>query len=311
MVVSPRIRLIAAGVLAAAAIGGAAAAASGPGAAAPPPRPARIASLAPAGAVGALTAAQATQAAKTCASHAAAAGWANNGVYGGNLVTAVAVCIAESGGQPKIFHCDATGAVGTYPPVSCSHGSYDRGLWQLNSQYQTGTPDSCAFAAQCNANAAYQISGAGISFSPWAVYNSRVYASHLADAQTAVSALTAGAVASGVFGVCLGRAQQTAGAAAVVARCGHSSAAQQWTVASGALATAGLCLTGAPTARSTVTLAACTGSASQTWSPHGLGQLRNGQSGLCLNDPGSSARAGKPLIVGSCSRVPRETWWLP
>src|SRR5439155_22136404 len=109
--------------------------------------------------------------------------------------------------------------------------------------YQAATSDSCAFAAQCNANAAYQISGAGMSFSPWAVYNSQVYAGRLADAQTAVSALTAGAVANGVFGVCLGRAQATAGAAAVVARCGHSTASQQWTLASGALTTAGLCLT--------------------------------------------------------------------
>src|SRR5262249_11873610 len=161
---------------------------------------------------------------------------------------------------PRIFHCDATGADGTYPPVTCSSGSYDRGLWQLNSQYQPGTSDSCAFAAQCNANAAYQISGAGMSFSPWAGYNSRLYAGHLADAQTAVSGLTSGAVASGVFGVCLGRAQATAGAAAVVARCGRSTASQQWALgSSGALATAGLCLTAGSAARSPVTLATCDG----------------------------------------------------
>jgi len=279
-----------------------------------PPRPARVASLAPAGAAGALTSNQVLRAAQTCASHAAAAGWANNGVYGGNLVTAVAVCVAESGGQPKIFHCDATGSIGYYPPVSCASGSYDRGLWQLNSQYQTATSDSCAFSAQCNANSAYRISDSGISFSPWAVYNSDIYARYLDDAQAAVSALTKGAVASGVFGVCLAAARPAGGgppapgAAAVVGRCSRNTGPQQWTVTAGTLTQAGLCLAAGQPG---VSLATCTGAAGQRWQPYGLGQLRNPQSGKCLNDPSSSTRAGKPLKVAKCAERQRETWWLP
>jgi hypothetical protein len=322
--VSARIRLIVAGTLGLALIGGVLAAAGvSSGAAAPPPpapppaaspapappRPAHVASLAPAGAAGPLSANQVLQAATACAGRAAAAGWANNGVYGGNLVTAVAVCVAESGGQPKIFHCDTTGAIGYYPPVNCSSGSYDRGLWQLNSQYQAATADSCAFSAQCNANAAYRISDSGISFSPWAVYNSDSYARYLDDAQAAVSALAKGAVASGVFGVCLASAHHAAGAAAVVGRCSRNTGPQQWTVAAaGALTQRGLCLTAGHPA---VTLAACTGAASQTWRPQGLGQLRNPQTGTCLNDPGSSTRAGKALTAATCTQRQRETWWLP
>lgn len=61
------------------------------------PRPA---SLAPRGAAGPLSATRAADAARTCAAHAAAAGWANNGWYGGSLVTAAAICVAESGGHP-------------------------------------------------------------------------------------------------------------------------------------------------------------------------------------------------------------------
>jgi lysozyme-like protein/ricin-type beta-trefoil lectin protein len=314
--VCARIRLIVAGTLGLALIGGvlvaagvSSGAAAPPPPAPPPPRPAHVASLAPAGAVRSLTANQVLRAATACAGHAAAAGWANNGVYGGNLVTAVAVCVAESGGQPKIFHCDATGAVGFYPPVSCASGSYDRGLWQLNSQYQTATADSCAFSAQCNANAAYRISGSGISFSPWAVYNAGSYARYLDDAQAAVSALTKGAVASGVFGVCLASAHPSAGAAAVVGRCSHNTGPQQWmAAAAGTLTQGGRCLTAGQPG---LTLAACTGAASQTWRPYGLGQLRNAQTGTCLNDPGSSTRVGKRLTAARCTRRLRETWWLP
>jgi hypothetical protein len=308
--VSPRIRLVLAGTLGVVLIGGSVAAASGVGGAAPPPppRPGHIASVAASGAAGSMNAGQVLRAAATCAAHAAAAGWANNGVYGGSLVTAAAVCVAESGGHPNIFHCDATGAIGFYPPVHCTSGSYDRGLWQLNSQYQTSVSDPCAFRAQCNANAAYRISAQGTSFSPWAVYNSDIYATYLDDAQAAVSALTAGAVASGVFGVCLASSQPAAGAAAVVGRCSHHTGAQQWTRQSGALSQAGLCLTAGQPA---VTLATCSGAADQAWSPHGLAQLRNAQTKLCLNDPAGSTHVGTPLTVAKCSRTLRETWWLP
>ena len=87
---------------------------------APPVARIHLASLAPHGAAGPMTFQQVATAAQTCAGYAAAAGWADNGTYGGNLVTAVAVCVAESGGNPAIYYCDGNGTVGTYPPVPAS-----------------------------------------------------------------------------------------------------------------------------------------------------------------------------------------------
>jgi hypothetical protein len=307
---SPRARLVIAAALGLVLAGGAAAASGWPGPV--PPRPGRVASLAPGGAAGSLTPGQVLRAARTCAARAANAGWADNGLYGGNLVTAVAVCIAESGGHRRIYHCDATGAVGYYPPVSCASGSYDRGLWQLNSRYQASVSDACAFQARCNADAAYQISDRGTSFSPWAVYDSGFYTTYLDDAQAAVSALTSGAVASGEFGVCLARSQPGAGAAVVAGACGRKRAAQRWTLSHGAVGHDGLCLTAASgSGRPPVSLAACDGSAGQAWTPYGLAGLRNGQTGQCLDDPGGTARAGTALALAACTGAREQTWWLP
>jgi hypothetical protein len=309
---SARIRLVLAAVAGLALLGGAVAASSGGGPGPGMPRPARIASLAPRGAGVPLARDQVAAAARTCASHAAAAGWANNGTYGGSLVTATAVCVAESGGHPKVFHCDATGAIGFYPPVSCASGTYDRGLWQLNSQYQTSVTDLCAFRAQCNANAAYRISGQGMSFSPWAVYDSNFYTTYLDYAQAAVSALTSGAVASAVFGVCVARSQLAAGASVVVGRCSYGTGAQRWALAGGALSHGGLCLTaGAGTGQPAVTLAVCDGGAGQSWAPYGLAGLRNRQSGQCLTDPGGAATVGTPLTMARCTGAREQGWWLP
>src|SRR5690348_12892235 len=117
---SPRARVLLGATvsLVLAACAGTAWATTGPSPA-PAPAPHRIASLAPWGAAGALTPAQALSAAQACARHAGAAGFANNRRHGGNLVTAAAVCMAESGGRAHVYRCEATGAVGTYPPVNC------------------------------------------------------------------------------------------------------------------------------------------------------------------------------------------------
>src|SRR5450759_4637437 len=140
-----------------------------------------------------LNAAQVAAAAQTCSSYAAAAGWANNG----SLVTAIAVCMAESGGQASVYYCHATGR----------DGAYDRGLWQLDSAGQSGTTDACAFTPQCSANVAYAVSGRGTNFAAWSVYANGGYARYVGDAQKAATALASGTVASGMLGVCLARRQ--------------------------------------------------------------------------------------------------------
>ncbi len=189
---------------------------------APPVARVHLAALAPHGAAGPMTFQQISTAAQTCAGYAAAAGWANNGNYGGNLVTATAVCVAESGGNATIYYCDGNGTVGTYPPVTCPGGSYDRGLWQINSKAWPKVTDACAFQPTCNANEAYAISAQGATFSPWAVYDGTGYTRYLAAAQTAVNGLDSGALVSAAFGVCATRSGPGAGAAVVVGACGQS-----------------------------------------------------------------------------------------
>ena len=169
----------------------------------------RPASVAPRGAFNRiLSARQAASAAQACAGYATYAGWTNN-ASSGDLVTASAICVAESGGRPTVYYCNPTGQDGYYPPVNCS-GMYDRGLWQIDNQAWTSITDTCAFTAKCNADGAYAISQRGASFSPWATYTSRVYANYLTAAQSAVRALRGGTVPSGVPGVCLSRAAYTA-----------------------------------------------------------------------------------------------------
>jgi Lysozyme like domain/Ricin-type beta-trefoil lectin domain len=306
--VSPVARLVAAVVVSLLLAGGAAVtrASDTP---APPARQLRLASPAPHGAAGPLSAARAASAAQACASYAAAAGWANNGYYGGNLVTAVAVCVAESGGNPAIYYCEATGTDGIYPPVRCPGGSYDRGLWQLNSK--DSVTDACAFRPACNARAAYAISAAGASFSPWAVYGSGDYAQYLAAAQAAVSALGGGALSSAVFGMCAARSAPVPGAAVVAGDCGHAAAAQQWTVTGGTLRSGTLCLTAGSGDAPAVTTAPCSGDAGQTWTAEGPGELRNARTGRCLRDPNASRAAGTALGLAPCTGTRGRTWWLP
>jgi Lysozyme like domain/Ricin-type beta-trefoil lectin domain len=304
------VRLAAAAVVSLVLVGGAAAtgASDTP---APPAARIHLASLAPHGAAGPMTFRQISTAAQTCATYAAVAGWANNGNYGGNLVTATAVCVAESGGNASIYYCDGNGKVGTYPPVHCPGGSYDRGLWQLNSKAQTQVNDACAFQPTCNANAAYAISARGATFSPWAVYDDTGYTRYLGAAQTAVTGLDGGALVSAAFGVCATRSSQAAGAAVVVGACGRSLAAQQWTIGGGTLRSGTFCLTAAANTQPMVTATACTGDASQAWTAQGPGQLKNAQTGQCLRDQNAKHTAGKPLTLASCSHTRGKTWWLP
>jgi Ricin-type beta-trefoil lectin domain/Lysozyme like domain len=270
----------------------------------------RPASVSPRGAFNrVLGAAQASTAARTCARYATAAGWVNS-APSSVLVTATAICVAESGGQATVYYCAPTGQDGYYPPVKCS-GLYDRGLWQLDSQAWMSISDACAFSPLCNADNAYLISQRGLSFTPWATYTSGIYLNYLDDAQTAVSALHTGTVPSGILGVCLSRRQYAAGAPAITARCA-SGAKQQWRIAGTSIRTGNLCLAAAPAARAApVLLRRCAKSAAQQWTAQGNGEVRNPLAGRCLRDPGSSVSAGTPVNVGSCSTAKSRIWWLP
>jgi hypothetical protein len=271
----------------------------------------RPASVNPRGALGRLlSAAQASAAAQTCARYATAAGWVNSAPVS-TLVTATAICVAESGGQATVYYCDPTRQDGYYPPVNCA-GLYDRGLWQLDSQAWKSISDACAFAPRCNADAAYGISQSGQSFTPWATYNSGIFTTYLASAQAAVTGLSTGTVPSGILGVCLSRPGYTAGAPAITARCASGRKQQQWHVAGTSIRDGKLCLAAASAAKAApVVLSACANVPAQQWVAQGNGELRNALAGRCLRDPGGSVIAGTPVNVGSCRTVKSRLWWLP
>ena len=105
------------------------------------------------------------------------------GFSGSRLVTAVAVGMAESSCRPDAYLSNG-------PTKGCPNGSVDRGLWQINSCWHPSVSKSCAYDAQCNANAAYRISSGGANWKPWVAYTNGRYKAHLAQAKAAVGRLS-------------------------------------------------------------------------------------------------------------------------
>lgn len=104
----------------------------------------------------------------------------NAGFSGTDLVTAVAVALAESGGNPDAYNPEvAAGA-----PENM--GSY--GLWQIYLNVHPEFQGLNLFDPQTNANAAYQVyRAAGNSFRPWSTFNSNAYQAHLDEAAKQVN----------------------------------------------------------------------------------------------------------------------------
>lgn len=103
------------------------------------------------------------------------------GFTGPGLVTAIAVALAESGGNS-----DAMGDVGL---VDGKWGP-SVGLWQIRSlhdQRGTGGPrdEFANVDPDANARAAFAISGGGVNFAPWSVYKNGRYQANIARAQAA------------------------------------------------------------------------------------------------------------------------------
>jgi hypothetical protein len=102
------------------------------------------------------------------------------GFTGQGLRLAVAVGLAESGGNPT--------ARGPNPPTpGCPTGSTDRGAWQLNNCYHPEIGDACADDLACAAAAAYRISAGGANWSEWTTYTSGAYHAQLAAADQAIT----------------------------------------------------------------------------------------------------------------------------
>jgi hypothetical protein len=106
------------------------------------------------------------------------------GFTGQGLRLAVAVGLAESGGNPS--------ARGPNPPTPrCPTGSVDRGAWQLNNCYHPEVSDACADNLACAAAATYRISAAGSDWHQWTTYTSGAYQAQLATADQALATLAA------------------------------------------------------------------------------------------------------------------------
>jgi Ricin-type beta-trefoil lectin domain/Lysozyme like domain len=282
--------------------------------------PHRIRLIAPLASPGRMTARQAATAAATCTRYTTRAGWAANGYYAGDLVSAAAVCAAESHGDPKLYACDENGKVvktGDYvpgKPVPCPAGttSYDRGLWQLNSVAASGTSDACAFNPVCNAAAAYLDSGRGTTFGPWATYDNDQYSSDIDAAQAAATDLHSGTVTSAMLGECL-QATSKAGARVVIANCGPGGTVQQWAVSGGHLRSGSVCAAIASASASApgIVLRRCANEKIQQWTVTGRDELRNGADGKCLTDPNGNLTAGTQVDAAGCRNAKDQTWWLP
>lgn len=105
----------------------------------------------------------------------------NAGFEGDSLVTATAIGLAESGGNPNAYNPEV--GAGT----ASGQGSY--GIWQVYlADHPTYTPQAL-LDPQTNATAAYSISSNGTNFSPWSTYNSGAFQQYLQQAQDAVSSL--------------------------------------------------------------------------------------------------------------------------
>jgi hypothetical protein len=118
---------------------------------------------------------QATTRSIRCAEAARAAGWT-----GENLVTSVAVALAES-------LCTAGAQNYNGPTSGCPNGSVDRGAWQINNCYHAWVTDACAYEVYCNARAAHDIWGWS-GWGAWAAYNNGSYQNYLNEARDGVAA---------------------------------------------------------------------------------------------------------------------------
>jgi Lysozyme like domain len=102
---------------------------------------------------------------------------ANAGFSGDDLITAVAIALAESGGDPQ-----ALGDTSITPGGSL-------GLWQINlkfhPEYQANP--SALYDPQTNANAAYRVFQQQ-GFEAWSTFKGGQYQAHLDDANAAVNA---------------------------------------------------------------------------------------------------------------------------
>lgn len=118
------------------------------------------------------------------------------GFTGDDLVNAVAVCLAESGGDTDVIARSAN--LLTNGEVNPNAGNRDHGLWQISNRWHQrngdGTPGKLLLVGAqwrnpyVNARLAKQIYDAAKGWTPWSVWGSGSYKTYLPDAKIAVLA---------------------------------------------------------------------------------------------------------------------------
>lgn len=98
------------------------------------------------------------------------------GFRGAALTIAVAIALAESGGNENAVHKN-------------SNGTTDYGAWQINSVHATLLAGKNPYDLQQNADMAYAIYLQS-NFTPWTTYRSNAYAQYLQQAQSGSNAGT-------------------------------------------------------------------------------------------------------------------------
>jgi hypothetical protein len=103
------------------------------------------------------------------------------GFTGTDLATAVAVALAESGGDPNAYNPE------TAAGAPQGKGSY--GLWQIYLEAHPEDASLNLYDPQTNANAAYQTyANAGGAFTPWSTFKSGAYLAQLPAVGVAIAA---------------------------------------------------------------------------------------------------------------------------
>ncbi len=111
------------------------------------------------------------------------------GFRGKGLVNAVAVALAESGGNPQAVNVNTD-----------RYRSRDRGLWQINSHWHPEVSDAQAFNPASAAAAAYRISQHGTTWKQWATWPVAAGAQHTRAVQGVQTFLRTGGGVSGSTG---------------------------------------------------------------------------------------------------------------
>jgi hypothetical protein len=207
----------------------------------------------------------------------------------------------------------ATYALAGTPAAGSAPPSYPYASTDLINDITTGSDGHCSITYYCTAGPGYDgPTGLGTPASTIPF--------------SSAGATPTGQVPSGIFGMCLDDSggSTTNDTKVDVYTCNNDAQAQQWTMEdNGTVQDQGHCLDvhdSATTNNSPVDLYSCNGGAQQQWrvrypagttTPYSGTELENTNSGLCLNDPGSSATKGTQLVIYACNGTGAQQWTIP